>query len=171
MHMISCKQLAYLWRFNGNEGFNGATVGRTDLSKISKDIQKIKRYSKIYNRVAGNYVILIVLTCILCLIDVARSGKKIGDIPITSFLQLIVLAGLPLLPVYVGNYMRNEVYGSREILSNAYGLFIPENDPDSFNTHQLERITKWLLDWDWKFTARNVFDVNYKIFGVVSFHI
>ncbi|CAG7723834.1 unnamed protein product [Allacma fusca] len=31
----------------------------------------------------------------------------------------------------------------------------------------MDRITKWLLDWNWKFTARNVFDVNYKIFGVV----
>ncbi|CAG7645621.1 unnamed protein product [Allacma fusca] len=134
MHRTSCKQLAYLWRFNGNEGFNGATV---------------------------------VLTGILCLIDVSRSVNQIGNIPILSFIQLNVLVGLPLLLAYVGNYMRNEFDGSREMLANAFGLFIQEHDPGCFNTNQLERITKWLLDWDWKFTARNVFDVNYKIFGVV----
>ncbi|CAG7732932.1 unnamed protein product [Allacma fusca] len=134
--------------------------------RVVPAIKNLKIVCKLYNDVGGVYVLCTVVRNILTYMEIGHNWVSKSERPIFWQIEISVTLISMFILTYFGHYLRKKVKGNRENLVNAYGYFIQSQETGTASAH-LERITKWLLEWKWRFTARNLFDVDYNIFGVV----
>ncbi|CAG7828387.1 unnamed protein product, partial [Allacma fusca] len=143
---------------------------RVFCNKLAPQIKSINYFSKTYDKIAGIYAVFTVFTCILAVMEIGRAVLHNSPEVFMEYFYVGSFVIFSPLLAYVGNYMKQKVERSRENLFNIYELSTQEHESACVNPN-LETTTKWLLGWKWNFTARNLFDVDYKIFGVVRLNV
>ncbi|CAG7716920.1 unnamed protein product, partial [Allacma fusca] len=140
------------------EGVQEDITTNVNLEAFVHEFTEVKICIVDYCKVAGSYSFAILSTCTITLI--IYFNDKITSqttIPSDSNLYQINFIIIILLISSLGNYLTNTINNERENLGNALAkVFTPIDS-------KLIEITKWVLSWQWKFSALNLFPVNYGI--------
>ncbi|CAG7725434.1 unnamed protein product, partial [Allacma fusca] len=143
---------------SNSEGVQEGITANVNLEAFVLEFTEVKKCLEDYCKVAGSYSFAILSTCTITLI--IYFNDKITSqttIPSDSNLYQINFIIMILLISSLGNYLTNTINNEREKLGNVLAkVFTPIDS-------KLVDITKWVLSWQWKFSALDLFPVNYGI--------